>query len=281
MYDTAKVFLKYDANVTDLVTRNDYVQATLRVFAGHDAELREILISKGIDASLEDRDGQNAAFFIAQRPDSESVQALAFLIENGVDVCKKNKRNKNTISTAIFFERTVLLRALIEAGCSVSETIDTGYYPVHACLSHRYKSANPIPLSISSLETRLEALGILVQNGATLNVSYEQSPFSTFVFSEIDSLHLIHVYKILVEKYQLDLNARNVNGATVLHFIVSNKGQPDSVRELIYLGADPNVRDANGATPLMIATEMGQAELTQVLLDNGPYYHATETMSNE
>ena len=73
------------------------------------------------------------------------------------------------------------------------------------------------------------------------------------------------------------VDATNRRGAQPLHYAVD--GTPRSVQEqdaqrqtvsvLIELGADPNVTDKNGTTPLLRAIRNRNAEAVEVLLDRG------------
>ena len=58
------------------------------------------------------------------------------------------------------------------------------------------------------------------------------------------------------------------NGQTALHIVVERR---DStwLRFLLAKGADPNLTDGRGATPLMLATQLRFIEGAQVLLENG------------
>jgi len=65
------------------------------------------------------------------------------------------------------------------------------------------------------------------------------------------------------------LNSRDKEaGEGALH-IVARKGDSTWLRYLIQKGANPNIQDGRGNTPLMIAVETGYAEGVQILLRYG------------
>ena len=61
------------------------------------------------------------------------------------------------------------------------------------------------------------------------------------------------------------INARDVtSGEGALHIVVK-RGDEAYLRYLLQKGADPNLRDARGTTPLLLAVESGQNEAIAVL----------------
>lgn len=69
-----------------------------------------------------------------------------------------------------------------------------------------------------------------------------------------------------------DINARDEVGATRLFNAVSDEVVAE-VRRLLALGADPNIPDVNGITPLMDAAHGGNLEIAILLMERGanPY----------
>jgi len=66
-------------------------------------------------------------------------------------------------------------------------------------------------------------------------------------------------------KYGADPNAKNRDGRTALHlFAVSGKGR-DVIRSLVNAGAEVNVRDAHGLTPLQLARSAPWKSAREVL----------------
>ena len=73
------------------------------------------------------------------------------------------------------------------------------------------------------------------------------------------------VTSILDQPGQTIVNTRDVStGEGALH-IVARRGDAMYLRFLLARGADPNMRDRQGNTPMMIAVEAGQPELVDIL----------------
>ena len=77
-----------------------------------------------------------------------------------------------------------------------------------------------------------------------------------------------NILKLLIEK-GADLNARNDRKETAL-FISARYDVPFEITDiLLKAGADPNIQDINGDTPLIVAVRRTSLEKVELLLHNG------------
>ncbi|PZQ61981.1 MAG: hypothetical protein DI544_05095 [Sphingomonas taxi] len=73
------------------------------------------------------------------------------------------------------------------------------------------------------------------------------------------------VVAMLDQPGQTIVNARDVTtGEGAVHIVVK-RGDATYLRYLLAKGADPNLRDGGGETPMMLAVQAGQPDLVQVL----------------
>ena len=72
------------------------------------------------------------------------------------------------------------------------------------------------------------------------------------------------VVKTLLQVNDVDLDTGDEYGATALHH-AAIKGHLKIVRLLLAHGADLQLKDTNGRTPLMAATEQGQTAVVELL----------------
>ena len=73
------------------------------------------------------------------------------------------------------------------------------------------------------------------------------------------------VIAILDQPGQTIVNTRDVSSGEGAIHIVARRGDATYLRYLLAKGADPNLRDRNGNTAMMLATEAGNSELIGVL----------------
>lgn len=73
------------------------------------------------------------------------------------------------------------------------------------------------------------------------------------------------VVAILDQPGQTIINTRDVTSGEGAVHIVVKRGDGTYLRYLLAKGADPNLRDRGGETPMMLAVQSGQAELVQIL----------------
>ena len=89
------------------------------------------------------------------------------------------------------------------------------------------------------------------------------------MFFAIRSGHggFLEIINLLV-KNGCNVNFKDENGMTPLHF-ASQLGQDDSLEILLNAKANPDVQDKNGKTPLHEAIENGQFNSVQILCEQG------------
>ena len=74
----------------------------------------------------------------------------------------------------------------------------------------------------------------------------------------------VTVVQALLEQPDVDLKAKNDQGATALH-LVAVKGNEALARSLLLAGANPLIEDGEGRTPGNLAVVAGHEELAKLL----------------
>ena len=75
------------------------------------------------------------------------------------------------------------------------------------------------------------------------------------------------MFKMALKKAEAELKEKDEQGNTALH-IVSLKGDEELVRLFIKYGANPEIKNKAGKTPLMIAVQEGNAKASQALIES-------------
>ncbi|XP_058049046.1 ankyrin repeat domain-containing protein 53 [Ahaetulla prasina] len=117
-------------------------------------------------------------------------------------------------------------------------------------------------------------LQITLQKAETPN----QADINGFSTLHTAALHgRLDCMKMLIEKYNLDINMASLRGWRPIHLVLGQESKAMAVECLQYLlskGADVNVQNYNGVSPLHKAASEGRENCLQVLIDAGANVHA-------
>ncbi|CAI5723077.1 unnamed protein product [Hyaloperonospora brassicae] len=119
------------------------------------------------------------------------------------------------------------------------------------------------PLLYAAKENEFAAVKLLLAYAADPNVAMTNG---TTALHEAAANGSIRTVKLLVE-HKAQLEATTKNG-TALHFAVS-ESREKTVAELLRLGANADVTNAGGVTPLMLACLLNKPAVVQELLEGG------------
>ena len=84
---------------------------------------------------------------------------------------------------------------------------------------------------------------------------------------------------ILVD-YEADVNHRNKAGKTALHASAADATLTEVTEELLRRGADPNIADEDGCTPLHVASRMKNEAAIDILCDRDADVNAFDKDGN-
>ncbi len=130
----------------------------------------------------------------------------------------------------------------------------------------------PLMYAAESAKTT-EIMELLIEKGADINPIAQDGVNALIkaIFGVLSDSGSIDAVKLLIEK-GMDVNyaieAENAKGFTALMFAV-RWGKIDVIEYLISVGADVNVKDSEGVTPLSIAEEEKFTEIINLLIKSG------------
>lgn len=234
----------------------DLQQRTVRELAVAGYPLDVVVLNPGIDQDVAgtgevDMEQLNMALIAAAR--QGDAAAVADLLAQGASVQASDERGVTALIAAAYQNHLEVARLLIEAGADVNVQDDTR------------QSAYLIPTA----DGYPELLKLTLQAGA--DVHSLDSYNGTGLIRAADRGHV----EIIKELLKTDINIDHVNRlgwTALLEAIILGDGGPrhtEVVRLLVEAGANVNLADGNGVTPLAHAHERGFEEMAAILESAG------------
>ncbi len=268
----------------------------------------EYLVKRYPDLNIKDKKGNTPLHLAANWDQLETVQIL---VAAGADINAKNN-DGHTIFDFVLFNLskdyskvTPLLRWLItEKGMDVNYKF-AGKTPLYLLLSNnRWKSIHDTYGDVDGANWLIDLGGIINgdDNGKMLQCSH-------FIYSnrerylplllrilenkmQIDVFALVvsavngrdqDVLDVIIRNYSVDINAQHKSeGYTALHRCVFANYFLDTVKFVLNLGANPNIADTSGRTPLHVITNRRDKadEILVCLLDAGAKVNIQDANGN-
>ncbi|GAB1605302.1 ankyrin repeat and SOCS box protein 3-like [Argonauta hians] len=171
------------------------------------------------------------------------VECLHSLIKAGANIDYQNSAGETALMLAVKENKPDVVRALIEADCECHTLANTGNAAIH----------------IAVHKNLLECFQILLNNGVDIN-SRDPDHHTPLIISVMKKKYLI--LEELLSQPTCDVNATDSNGWTALHYAAH---KATGVQQLLQAGADPNVYNDSGNTPLMLAAIEGFSKVIHLL----------------
>ena len=210
---------------------------------------------------------------------------LASVVRRGADVHATVGGNVTALHFAAQYGHLPHLRFLLENGANPDARERRGLTPVMLAILHRQSDpvlplleagANPnisdnaglTPLYRAVEGGMDDAARTLVEGGAYPGLLNIRSGAKGYGLSHLAAGRGDLRRLALLAELGADLNLRENRGYTPLA-VAAIDGKAEAVRQLLSAGADANVTDNAGGTPLHHAAARGRAEIVQMLLDGG------------
>ena len=253
----------------------------LAVLENPNPDVIDELIDMGLDVNAEDYAGCNPFMYAVTRSDKVFYRSL---MGSGARLLVKDKKGQSPLFYASYMNSNPqVLKDMLNIGYPVNEKNLEGR----------------TPLMYSSLNSNDEIAEMLIKNGADVNaedltgkkafcyvlevtksvrVVRELARLSNFANDEsVRWLFLAAVagynnLKMLnfVMKLGAELNLKNRDDRTVLHFVASVSSNPKTIKFLVKSGLDVNELDDEKATPFLYAVRGNKSpEVLQTLIELG------------
>ncbi len=182
------------------------------------------------------------------------VGAIHGLLAEGAEIDARDRQGRTPILVATMARRTDAVRALIEAGADVDIRDDN--------------LANPF--LYAGAEGLLDILRLVNEAGADPAITNRYGGVAVIPASERGHVETV---RYLLEESDVDVDhVNNLGWTALLEAVILGDGGPAHqaiVRLLVEHGADLELADRDGVTPLAHARARGQREVEAILLEAG------------
>jgi len=206
-----------------------------------------ILLKHGADPHVRDKGGLTPLHVAALEGSAEAAKALI----PHADVNIRDNENKTPLHLALEYEHCDVAMLLLQHGADINVVDGDGRTPLH----------------LASGAGCVEVVKLLLQRGA--DVSVRDGKNNTVLHYAVKSLNK-EVAELVLNA--ADVNAKNAYGETPLKVLMRECARWDSKRRqcyevaklLVARGANPNIRDSRGTSPLDSAKLIGYSELVEL-----------------
>jgi ankyrin repeat protein len=256
-------------------TKNRSTPLLSAAFKGR-LEIAQLLLDHGANAKAENEICDTALHLVSggkYNSQEHGVGISRLLLKHGVDVHAHNKYHNTALSVAAFNGRLEITRLLLDHGANPNVENDQGLTPLHHVSQGKYTSQEHgvgiarlllehgadvnarknlfTPLHSAAFKGRLEIAQLLLDHGANAKAENDDRETALHVVSwgEYDSQdHGVGTSRLLL-KHGVDVHAHNKYHNTALSVAAFN-GRFEITRLLLDHGANPNVENDQGLTPL-------------------------------
>lgn len=240
--EAARALLAAGAEANSSVSDSDsiYFGCNALIFAAQNGNLEvvEMLSKAGASARCEARDGGTPLRFAVEH---RSPRMVEILLNGGASL------ETDILAESIWKSTVEVSLLLIRAGANVNARNDLGQPVLHRAAEKGH----------------VEIVQALIRSKARLN---PKSDYCTPLLVAIENGHVACALELI--RAGADRAIRGVAGRDAL-MNAAILGQTEVVRALLLAHADPNARDRDGKTALMLANEKEHSEVVQLLRTRG------------
>jgi ankyrin repeat protein len=249
----------------------------------NDADMLELLIAHKADVNTPNNMGESPLHVAAREGNTEAAMVLVAHGAN-VNAGTEQKRNWTPLCDAVKYKRPEVVSLLLEKGAKPDLQMDGTRTLLSAAIEHNSPemvkalldhkadpnfSAGVPPLALAVSRESLPAKRIallLLERGANPNVRGPSRMTPLIIATRLGNEDV--VARLLSSR--ANVNAQDEAGNSALHYVLQEGPRLPSVmaiaKLLLAAGVDPNLKNKDGDTPLMMNVESGAATKVQALL---------------
>jgi len=249
------------------------------------AKRAKYLIDKDLDVNARNTSGFTPLHGVATSPESDDslIETAKVLLKNGADINAEGKKGITPLTWAVIFNKSGLVKFLLDSGARIKPemlgiALNQGHIETARILidagadvNTRYDNKSTVLHGVV-WSGKVESAKLLIERGAVIDKRDENGETPFLLAAKLGYKEIV---KLLLVK-GVDVNSVNEDRETALHISLQERTSYDNeqdhegtARLLIEHGADINIKDARGNTPLYYALASGFEDIAEILRKNG------------
>ncbi len=184
--------------------------------------------------------------------EGENIDGLKKLHASGAKLTLPSPKTGHTpIHAAARYGNAEMVKTLLDLGVPVELKDRNGHTALHIAATKKYSSV----------------IEVLFAAGADPNMGDNEDDFCLIYLPQVRAPY--RIWKLFIDHPQINVNRQNHAGVSSLHYM-AKWNTPIDIFELMFSkGANINIRDNSGRTPLDMAEAAGLSELVSFLVGKG------------
>jgi serine/threonine-protein phosphatase 6 regulatory ankyrin repeat subunit B len=207
----------------------------------------ELLVSKGVDINSQENLSK-----LHDACSAGDIQVVRFLIDKGADINARNSQGSTPLCVAAASNHKEVVELLLDEGANINAPGRRGY----------------TPLGIAARCGSKETAEFLIEKGANIHTPDNKGMTPLDLAKEWGWTEIVELLR------EHGAEESEINEQTIEMAINSNN--LEKVKELIAQGADVNVRDSRGNTPLIQAIIQRKLLFVEILVSGGADVNAKD-----
>ena len=277
--DILELLLNHGANVN--LQDNDGATPLLLAARGLDVDYSSILLEHGAETNMKNKDGKSPLHEVFKEFVGLSFSPYynffhcsiaQLLLEHGANANDKDKDYTTPLHLAMEMGFYDAVQILLEHDAEPSVANKDGITPLHLVFEPRYYHNYRHHSPENNEVVAASFARLLLDHGADVNAMDKDHTTPLLLAVQ---WKMYDITRNFVSR-GAEPNVKNDRGTTPLHLLLDGKFSneddiPDLVRLFLDHGADVDARDKNHATPLLLAAEEHMDDIARILLERGAY----------
>ncbi|CAI7614662.1 unnamed protein product [Penicillium pancosmium] len=267
------------AKGADVNEKNEDTGRTALTIAARNGQIDHlsILLEAGAETKVEDKNGHTPLFYALF---SQKSGAVKVLLEHNTNVNHRDHEKWTAFHFAARFDLVEIADVLLDAGAELKMLNNKGMSPLMVAAHYGSSEMADFLLRHDAQIGHCDTFGQSAFDHAVWN-TFSFSPFfwrtCTFLPESSDGVSIDDLVKAMFQKDTVKCGTLldslapkpdNLTLSSLLHIAVAC-GSLEIVKKLLDWGIDPNFSLPNGRTPLHIAANRDNVEITELLIQNG------------